>query len=136
VNEQHQGINISQEVEDMAEPAPKNGEFFDGKLWFQRRGSVLTLGLTSNAVEELGSVESLELPNEGDDFDRGDVVVTVEGSQGKVEVITPAAGLVTEVNEGAQQEPDRVTEDPLEEGWLVKLQMQDLSDLNEYAVQD
>ena len=120
----------------MAEPAPKNGEFFDGKLWFQRRGSVLTLGLTSNAVEELGSVESLELPNEGDDFDRGDVVVTVEGSQGKVEVITPAAGLVTEVNEGAQQEPDRVTEDPLEEGWLVKLQMQDLSDLNEYAVQD
>ena len=120
----------------MAEAAPKNGEFLEGKLWFQRKGSVVTLGLTSSAIEELGAVEGLEFPNEGDDFDKGDVVVTVEGSQGKIEVITPAAGLIQEVNEAAQDEPDRVTEDPLEEGWLVKLEIQDTSDLKEYAAQE
>jgi glycine cleavage system H protein len=120
----------------MAEVAPKSGEFLDGKLWFQRRGSVVTLGLTSNAVEELGVVESVEFPNEGDDFDKGEVVVTVAGSQGKIDVITPAAGLIQEINEAAQDEPDRVTEDPLEEGWLVRLEVQDPSDLNEYSTQE
>ena len=120
----------------MAEIAPKNGEFLDGKLWFQRRGSMLTLGLTNTAVEELGSVEGLEFPNEGDDFDKGDTVVTVVGSQGKIDVITPAAGLIHEVNEAAQDEPDRVTEDPLEEGWLVRLEIQDASDLKEYVAEE
>ncbi len=120
----------------MSELAPKNGEFLDGKLWFQRKGSILTLGITSAAIEELGSVESLELPNEGDDFDKGDMVVTVAGSQGKIEVITPAAGLIQEVNQAAQDEPERVTEDPYEEGWLVRLEIQDVSDLKEYLSQE
>ena len=117
------------------EGAPKNGEFLDGKLWFQRKGSVVTVGLTHVAVEELGPVESIEFPDEGDDFDKGDVVVTVDGSHGKIEVITPAAGMIQEVNTAAKEEPDRVSDDPLEEGWLVKLEIQDTSDLKEYVEQ-
>jgi len=117
----------------MSEVAPKNGEFLEGKLWFQRKGSVLTVGLTSMAVEEVGSVESIEFPDTGDDFDKGEVVATIDGSNGKIEVIAPAAGIVHEVNEAAQGEPDMVTEDPLEEGWLFKLEIQDTSDLKEFA---
>jgi glycine cleavage system H protein len=120
----------------MAEVGPKNGEFLEGKLWFSRKGSVVTLGLTNIAVDEVGNVEALEFPDEGDDFDKGDVVVTVDGSNGKLEVITPAAGIIQEINEAAQGEPDMVSEDPLEEGWLVKLEIQDSTDLKEYAVQE
>jgi glycine cleavage system H protein len=120
----------------MAEVAPKEGEFLEGKLWFHRKGSVLTVGLTSVAVEEVGSVESIEFPDEGDDFDKGDVVVTVDGTHGKLEVITPAAGIVNEINEAAQEEPDMVSEDPLEEGWLIKLEIQDTSDLKEFGIQE
>lgn len=117
----------------MAEVAPKDGEFLEGKLWFHRKGSTVTLGLTSVAVEEIGSVESIEFPEQGDDFDKGDVVVTIDGAQGKLEVITPAAGVVQEINEAAESEPDMVSEDPLEEGWLIKLEIQDSSDLKEYG---
>ena len=117
----------------MADIAPKNGEFLEGKLWFQRKGSILTVGMTSMAVEEVGSVEAIEFPDQGDDFDKGDVMVTVDGSNGKLEVITPAAGIVQEINEAAQDEPDMVSEDPLEEGWLVKIEIQDSSDLKEYG---
>lgn len=117
----------------MADIAPKEGEFLDGKLWFQRKGSTITIGLTSVAVEEVGSVESIDFPGEGDDFDKGDVVVTVDGAQGKLEVITPAAGVVNEINAAAQEEPDMISEDPLEEGWLIKLEIQDSSDLKEYG---
>lgn len=111
---------------------PKNGEFLDGKLWFVRKGSILTVGLTNVAVEEVGEVELIEFPNEGDDFDKGEVILTVGGSTGKLDVITPAAGVVNEVNQAAQEEPDMVSEDPLEEGWLIKLEIQDTSDLKEY----
>ena len=120
----------------MAEAAPRNGEYLDGKLWFLRKGSIVTVGLTDSAIEEVGSVQSIEFPSEGDDFDKGDVVVTVDGSQGKLEVITPAAGVIQEINEAAQSEPDRVSEDPLEEGWLVKLEIQDSSDLKEFISED
>ncbi len=116
--------------------APKYGEFLDGKLWFQRKGSTITLGITSLAVEELGSVESFDFPDEGADYEKGEVLLTVDGSNGKVEVTTPATGIVTEMNEAAQAEPDMVTEDPLEEGWLIKLEIQDKSDLKEYATDD
>ena len=117
----------------MAEVAPKTGEFLEGKLWFQRKGTALTVGLTNLAVDEVGAVESIEFPSEGDDFDKGEVVVTVDGSHGKLEVITPAAGIIQEINEAAKEEPEMVTEDPLEEGWLFKLEIQDSSDLKEYA---
>lgn len=121
------GEEISMDV------APKNGEFLDGKLWFYRKGSSLTVGLTSAAIEEVGSVEAIEFPDEGDDFDKGDIVVTVDGSNGKLEVTTPAAGIVQEINEAAKVEPDMVSEDPLEEGWLIKLEIQDSSDLKEFG---
>jgi len=117
----------------MAEVAPKNGEYMDGKLWFQRKGSVVTIGMTNAAIEELGAVQSIEFPEEGDDFTKNEVVVTVDGSNGRLEVISPATGIVQEVNTTAQQDPDRVTEDPVEEGWLVKLEIEDTSDLQELA---
>ncbi len=120
----------------MSNTVPKNGEFLEGKLWFSRKGSFLTLGLTNAAIEEVGNVEVLELPDEGDDFDKGDVVVTVDGSNGKLEVVTPAAGIVHEINEAAQADPDMVSEDPLEEGWLVKIEIQDSTDLKEFDIHD
>ena len=51
-------------------------------------------------------------------------------------VIAPATGIVSEVNEAAKAEPDMVSEDPLEEGWLIKLEIEDTSDLSEFRVED
>jgi glycine cleavage system H protein len=99
----------------MADIAPKNGEFNEGKLWFHR------------------NVESIDFPAEGDDFEKGDVVATVDGTNGKFEVIAPASGIVQEINEAAKEEPDVVADDPLEEGWLVKLEVQDTTELKEFA---
>ena len=120
----------------MSEVAPKSGEFMDGKLWFTRKLKAVTVGLTSAAIEELGEIEDLTLPSDGDDFEKGEVMVTVEGTHGSLEVIAPASGLVQEVNSALQSEPGVVSEDPLEEGWLVKLEIQDTSDLKEFRVQE
>jgi glycine cleavage system H protein len=118
----------------MSEGAPKNGEYFEGKLWFTRKGTMVTLGMTSMAVEEVGSVQSIEFPEEGLDFEKGEVILTVDGSNGSIEVPAPASGIVQEINEAAKEEPDMVSDDPLEEGWLVKIEIQDTSDLKEFGV--
>ena len=116
--------------------APKNGEFNEGKLWFTRKGSTLTLGLTDLAMEEIGDVRNIEFPDQGDDFDSGEPVVTVRGSGGEIDLITPAAGLVQEVNERIKGEPDSLADDPTEEGWLVKMEIQDVSDLKAFVDED
>ena len=118
----------------MAEAPPKTGEFLDGKLWFTRKGTAVTLGLTNVAIEEVGTVQGIEFPDEGEDFQKGEIVVTVDGTSGKLEVIAPATGVVQEINAAAKEEPDMVSEDPLEEGWLIKLEIEDTSDLKEFVV--
>lgn len=117
----------------MSEAAPKSGEYLDGKLWFTRKAAIVTIGLTSAAIEEIGAVQKIEMPEEGDDFTKGEVVVTVTGSNSEIEVTAPASGMVHEVNSEIKEETDRVTEDPLEEGWLVKLEVEDPTELKEFA---
>lgn len=119
-----------------ADIAPKNGEFLDGKLWFHRKSLMVTIGMTNLAVEEVGEVQSIEFPDEGTDFTKGDTVLTVDGTNGKLEVIAPATGIVSAVNEAAKAEPDMVSEDPLEEGWLIKLEIEDTSELKEFRSED
>jgi glycine cleavage system H protein len=73
-------------------------EFNDGKLWFQKKNNVLTIGLTLDALDEIGEVEGVNLPSGGDDFDKDDVICEVDGADGSIKVYTPAAGIVSEVN--------------------------------------
>jgi glycine cleavage system H protein len=107
---------------------PKEGEFYQGQLWYSRRGNVLTIGLTNNAIDKLGDLDGITLPEEGDHFDAGDDIVTIEGTHGSVEVALPTKGVVLSVNPVAS-DPIAVSEDPLEEGWLVKYQIDDLESL-------
>lgn len=117
----------------MAASAPKSGEFQDGKLWFSRKAAIVTIGLTSSAVEEIVAVQKVELPNEGDDYTKGDPIATVIGTNGEIEVTCPASGMVHEINSAITEDADCVTEDPLEEGWLVKIEIEDPTELAEFA---
>ena len=113
--------------------APKSSQSSEGKLWFARKGTTLTLGITDRAIEEIGDVRDIEFPDKGDDFDTGEAVVTVRGAGSEIEVITPAAGLVEEINETMKSEPGTLADDPTEEGWLIKLEIQDVSDLKAFV---
>lgn len=106
---------------------PKAGEFQEGKLWFSRRGNVLTIGLTSHGVDALGDLESIELPEEGDLVEAGDPIVIIEGNREEIAVSIDSKGVVLEVNPNAS-DLGLVAEDPLEEGWFVKFQVDDLDE--------
>jgi len=96
-------------------------EYDEGRIWFRKKGTVITVGLTEKALEEIGSVQSIQLPAEGDEVNQDDVVVEIEGAKQNFEVIAPVDGGVISVNEGLSEDFDSLQGDPLDEGWLFKL---------------
>ena len=122
---------MTPKIKDMAtHSVPKEGEFQSGQVWFTRRGNVLTLGLTSRAMESLGDLDSIELPEEGSHFDAGDSLVVVDGNRGSIDLSAMSKGVVLEVNPVAQ-DLALVSEDPTEEGWLIKFQIDSLEELSD-----
>ncbi|MBN22247.1 MAG: hypothetical protein CL678_13280 [Bdellovibrionaceae bacterium] len=96
------------------------GEFGEGLYWFFKKESSVVLGLTHKALQELGEVisvdyvcgEGLAVPDE--------VIFRVEGVSGEIEFSTPFDCDVFEVNQELRVDPEVLSEDPLESGWLVK----------------
>ncbi len=111
----------------------------DDRLWFEKRGKSALIGITADAAEEVGSVTEIEFPETDQDFEEGDVLVTVAGSRGVVEVTAPFDCTVVEINEsldGSGGAQDHLTKDP-EEGWLLKIRNQDAeSDNGEESDED
>ena len=95
-----------------------------------------TVGLTDYAVEQLGDIVFLELPEVGANFTKGEVFATVESVKAASEIYMPISGIVTEINEKVVDSPETLNENPFVEGWLVKIDFTgenvELSDLMGY----
>ncbi len=95
-----------------------------------------TIGLTDYAVEQLGDIVFLELPEVGSSFEKGEVFATVESVKAASEIYMPVSGTILEVNDLVVNSPEILNESPYENGWLVKIEFTgddlELSDLKEY----
>jgi len=80
------------------------------------------VGLTDYAVEQLGDIVFLELPEAGSEFKKGETFATVESVKAASEIYMPVSGKVLEVNESAVDSPEILNEDNYEKGWLVKIE--------------
>ena len=81
-----------------------------------------TVGLTDYAVEQLGDIVFLELPEVGTEFKKGETFATVESVKAASEIYMPVSGKITEINEEAVNSPEILNEDSYEKGWLVKIE--------------
>jgi glycine cleavage system H protein len=99
-------------------------EYDDGKIWYKRKGGVVTVGLTEKAFEEIGGIQAVNLPVEGDDLNQDDVAAEVEGDRTTFEVIAPVDGSVVSVNETLNEDFELLANDPLDEGWIFKMAVQ------------
>ena len=95
-----------------------------------------TIGLTGYAVEQLGDIVYLELPEAGSDFKKGETFATVESVKAASEIYAPISFKVTEVNETLADAPETLNEDSYEKGWLIKAEatgdITEQNDLMEY----
>ncbi len=99
--------------------------------WVKVEDNIVTLGITQHAADALGELVYVELPKIGTKFNKGDAAIVVESSKSASDVYVPFSGEVTEVNESLNSDPNNVNNDPYKEGWLVKMKIDNLSDLDD-----
>ena len=94
-------------------------------------GGEVLVGITDYAQSELGDVVFVELPAPGDAYERMEVFGTIEAVKAVSELYCPVAGEVVEVNGALEEDPALVNSDPYGEGWMIRLRLQDASELDE-----
>ena len=102
----------------------------------ENENNTYTIGLTDYAVEQLGDVVFVELPEVGSEYTKGEVFATVESVKAASEIYMPVGGKVLEINEAVVETPEILNESPFNEGWLVKIESEsaheDSGDLLDY----
>jgi glycine cleavage system H protein len=99
--------------------------------WVEAHGPHARVGISDFAQSELGDIAYVELPGRGARVVRGEVVCTVDSLKSSSEIYAPVSGVVVEVNSLLSREENcaLVNRDPLGEGWLVVIEMQDPDEL-------
>ena len=98
--------------------------------------SVVTVGITAFAIDQLGDIVFLELPDIGDAVEKGEKFGTVESVKAVEELKSPVTGEVLLRNEVLIEAPEQIGDDPYGDGWLVKIRASDLDELDDTLTAD
>lgn len=104
--------------------------------WVLVEGKVATVGITDFAQEKLGDIVFVELPAVGDKVTKDEAMGVVESVKAVSDVYAPVSGVVIEVNDDLPDSPDMINEDPYGDGWMIKIQMSDPTDLDDLMESD
>jgi len=96
----------------------------------------ITVGITDFAQSELGDIVFVELEPEGFEFDKDEVFGTVEAVKTVSELFAPVSGEIIEVNEELEDDPELVNNQPYKSGWMVKIKIDDASQLDDLLSAD
>jgi glycine cleavage system H protein len=91
--------------------------------WAQVDENVVTVGITSYAQDSLGEVVYVELPEEGQKVTQGEPFGVVESVKAVSDLVAPVSGTVIEVNSSTMDNPGVVNDDPMNDGWLIRIEM-------------
>mgnify|MGYP002674381324 CR=1 FL=1 len=89
--------------------------------WVLEEGNTVSIGLTDYAVEQLGDIVFIELPEVGTSYSKDEVFATIESVKAASEIYMPVAGKVVEVNEELINSPELINEDAFA-AWLIKIE--------------
>jgi glycine cleavage system H protein len=97
--------------------------------WVKLQGDQATIGITDFAQKQLGDVVYLELPDEGTQFEFHQSIGVIESVKAVSDIYSPISGEVIEANEGLNDSPEIVNNDPHGEGWIIRLKIKDETEL-------
>jgi glycine cleavage system H protein len=98
--------------------------------WVRVKGDNATIGITDHAQHQLGDVVYVELPKAGDKFESAEPFGSVESVKAVSEIYMPISCTVVEVNDGLNDAPEKVNEDPYGTGWMVIVKMAEPSQID------
>ena len=111
---------------------PSGLKYAKSDEWVKLEGDEATIGITDFAQDQLSDVVYVEMMvDEGDEVSKGDTVATVESVKAAADVNFPTSGTITAINEDLADEPEVLNSDPYEAGWMIKMKLDDPSELDE-----
>lgn len=102
---------------------PEDLHYLDSHEYVRLEGEIATIGISAFAIDELGDLVFLELPEIGDLLEVSERFGTIESVKATSDLYSPVAGTVTEKNDAMIDAPELIADDPYGEGWLIKLRV-------------
>ena len=102
---------------------PEDLKYLDSHEYVRIEGEIATIGVSAFAIDQLGDLVFIELPEVGDSIKIEDSFGTIESVKAVEDLKSPVSGTVIEQNETAIDAPESVQEDPYGEGWLIKVRL-------------
>jgi glycine cleavage system H protein len=99
--------------------------------WVKIEGNIAVVGITDHAQGELGDIVYVDVDTVGDEVEAGAVFGSVEAVKTVADLFLPVSGVVSELNEALEDEPELVNTDPYGKGWIVKVEIAEDADLSE-----
>ncbi|MDQ1239366.1 MAG: glycine cleavage system protein [Thermodesulfobacteriota bacterium] len=110
---------------------PTDRFYSDYHLWVKLEEGTATVGITEHAREELGDVDYVELPQEGDTITRGMAFGIIETSKAVTDLMAPISGQVVESNVSLLESPEALMDSPYTDGWLIVVEPADQDEFTE-----
>ena len=110
---------------------PDNLRYVDSHEYVSTTASVATIGVSAFAVDQLGDIVFVELPEVGETISKGSAFGTIESVKAVEDLKAPISGKVIERNDAAIDAPELISTDPYQTGWLLKISFEDDSELKD-----
>lgn len=110
---------------------PANLKYTKDHEWISIEGDIATVGITDFAQKELGDIVYVEVETLDQTLDRDEVFGTVEAVKTVSDLFLPLSGEIIEFNETLESEPELVNTDAYGAGWMIKVKISDLSQVDE-----
>ena len=108
---------------------PANLKYTKDHEWISLDGDVATVGITDFAQKELGDIVYVEVETLDQTLAKDEVFGTVEAVKTVSDLFLPLAGEIIEFNESLETSPEKVNSDPYGEGWMVKVKISDVAEI-------
>jgi glycine cleavage system H protein len=115
---------------------PANLKYTKDHEWMSLEGEIATIGITDFAQKELGDIVYVEVETLDQTLGKDEVFGTVEAVKTVSDLFLPVAGEIIEFNDALESTPEIVNTDPYGKGWMVKVKVSNVADMNELLSSD
>jgi glycine cleavage system H protein len=116
------------EIRELNIPGDRN--YTEDHEWALEVGATIRIGISDYAQDQLGDIVFVEMPDIGDEFEKGDEFGSLESVKAVSELYLPISGTIVAVNMVLEDEPELLNLEP-NENWIVEIEPSDLSELED-----
>lgn len=109
---------------------PSDLKYASSHEWARLEGDIVVVGITDHAQDALGDLVFVELPEVGDTVSAGDEAGVVESVKAASDIYAPVSGEIVAINDALEDTPELINSDPYGEGWMYKIKVADVSELD------